>query len=126
MPITLVDEHTSGFEPKYGEYNQADYSWYSELPYTGGDRAMAALLDTAFPGYSTHGTLVPGTPRTMAEYNRRLASGEDSRAWEPMGTSRWGESIDVISNRSSLDTLLSVSRWCSPRTRPSPTTSPPR
>ncbi|MGE0878448.1 MAG: hypothetical protein AB7L13_05350 [Acidimicrobiia bacterium] len=106
VPIAFVEEHSSGFEPRYGEYNQADYSWYSELPYTAGDRAMAALLETAFPGYATHGTLVSGGPRTTDEYKQRLALGEDPRPWEPMGTSRWGESIDVISNRSTLETLL--------------------
>jgi hypothetical protein len=44
---------------------------------------------------------------TQAAYRRALAaSAADPRVWEPMGNTRWGESLDVITDRARLDTLL--------------------
>ena len=105
VPMAIIEEHTSGFEPKFGQYNQGDTSWYSKLNYSLGDRTLEALLQMAFPDYQVHGQLVQGGPKSPADYQRRLAKGEDPRPWEPMGSSRWGESFDVLSNWASLGAL---------------------
>ncbi|MGE2714597.1 hypothetical protein ACQI4L_11110 [Mycolicibacterium litorale] len=120
VPIALLQDHFSGYEPQFGEYDQGQLKWYRENPYTPGDRMFSGLLDVAYPGYRTWGTIVPNAPwrvagadgtvdapATQAGYRQALAAPDaDPRIWEPMGNTRWGESLDVITDRAQLDTLL--------------------
>jgi hypothetical protein len=105
VPMALIQDHNSGFEPKFGQYIQADYSWYSQLPYNDGDRLLNNFFASLYPGFNSHGTLVSGGPQSVAQYRQRLANGEDPRPWEPMGNTRLGETFDVITNQASLATL---------------------
>jgi hypothetical protein len=120
VPMAILQDHFSGYEPQFGEFDQDPRKWYRQNPYTPGDRMFSGLLDVAYPGYKTWGTIVADAPfritdadgtldahATRAAYRRALtASTADPRAWEPMGNTRWGESIDVITDRVRLDTLL--------------------
>ena len=93
---------------------QGDSKWYWTNGYTQGDRTFANLLALAYPGYASWGKLGAGAPKvlngdgsinissTQASYRQALANGSDPRAWEPMGTSRWGETFDVVTNQASL------------------------
>jgi hypothetical protein len=113
VPMALMQDHQSGFEPKYGEWMQAPWKWYWSNPYSSGDRMFANLLDLIYPDHHRWGTLGPGAPKvrkpdgsidvasTQAAYRRALAGGADPRPWEPMGNSRWGETFDVITTRAS-------------------------
>jgi hypothetical protein len=120
VPMAILQDHFSGYEPQFGEFDQEQSKWYRQNPYTPGDRMFSGLLDVAYPGYKTWGTIVANAPwrvndpdgtldtrATQAAYRRALASGHtDPRTWEPMGNTRWGESLDVITDRARLDTLL--------------------
>lgn len=120
VPIALVQDHFSGYEPQFGEYDQTPRKWYRQNVYTPGDQMFSGLLDVAYPGYKSWGTIAPTAPwrvedaggtvddhASQAAFRRTLAaSNADPRVWEPMGNTRWGESLDVITDRARLDTLL--------------------
>ena len=120
VPMAIVQDHFSGYEPRFGEFAQEPLKWYWQNSYTQGDRMFSGLLDVAYPGHETWGTIVANAPwrvtdgdgtvdthATQAAYRQALAaSTADPRVWEPMGTTRWGESLDVITDRARLDTLL--------------------
>ncbi|MEJ3652818.1 hypothetical protein WEH80_07515 [Actinomycetes bacterium KLBMP 9759] len=118
VPMAVVQDHASGYEPRFGEFEQAGRKWYRHNPYTAGDRTLDGMLALAFPGHETWGTIPPGAPwevvtggtpavgPSQAAQRQLLASGADPRQWEPMGSTRWGESLDVLTDRASLDTLL--------------------
>ncbi|MUL46256.1 MULTISPECIES: hypothetical protein [unclassified Mycolicibacterium] len=120
VPIAILQDHFSGYEPQFGEFDQDPLKWYRQNPYTPGDRMLSSLLDVAYPGHQSWGTIVPNAPwrmgsadgpvdvdATQAAYRRALATGNpDPRSWEPMGNTRWGESLDVITDHARLDTLL--------------------
>ena len=120
VPIAILQDHFSGYEPQFGEYDQAPRKWYRQNDYTPGDQMFSGLLDVAYPGYTAWGTIVPNAPwrvedsggtvddqASQAAFRRALAaSNADPRIWEPMGNTRWGESLDVITDRARLDTLL--------------------
>ncbi|MGC4121293.1 MAG: DUF4082 domain-containing protein [Myxococcales bacterium] len=117
VPMAFLQEHNSGFEPKFGEWMQGNSKWYWKNGYTAGDTLFANLLSFAFPGYNTWGTLPSGAPKvlnsdgsintssTFAAYKQALANGTDPRPWEPFGNSRFGETIDMITNQASLAAL---------------------
>jgi hypothetical protein len=74
------------------------------------------LLSLAYPGYNTWGTPIgpwvahnpDGTVNVSAStsnYRQQLANGADPRPWEPFGSSRWGETFDVITDESTLATM---------------------
>ena len=120
VPIALLQDHFSGYEPQFGEYDQTPRKWYRQNVYTPGDQMFSGLLDVAYPGYKSWGTIVANAPwrvedasgtvddqASQAAFRRALAaSNADPRVWEPMGNTRWGESLDVITDRARLDTLL--------------------
>ncbi|MET0897021.1 MAG: hypothetical protein ABWY45_03810 [Mycobacterium sp.] len=120
VPIAIVQDHFSGYEPQFGEYDQAPLKWYRDNDYTPGDQMFSSLLDLAYPGYRSWGTIAPDAPwrvedsggtldaqASQAAFRRALAASDaDPRVWEPMGNTRWGESLDVITDRARLDTLL--------------------
>ena len=118
VPVALLQDHFSGLEPRFGEWTRSAAKWYWKRPYSAGDRMFANFLDLLYPGHDTWGTIVPGAAwkvtnadgsidieATRAAYRRALAGGADPRPWEPMGSTRWGEQFDVITNRSSLEAL---------------------
>lgn len=120
VPIAILQDHFSGYEPPFGEFDQDPYKWYRQNPYTQGDRMLSSLLAVAYPGHQSWGTIVPNAPwritgadgtvdvdATQAAYRRALAARNvDPRIWEPMGNTRWGESLDVITDHARLDALL--------------------
>jgi hypothetical protein len=118
VPVALMQDHFSGFEPRFGEWTRSAAKWYWKQPYTAGDTMFANLLDLLYPGHDRWGTIVPGAAwkvtnadgsldieATRAAYRAALAGGADPRPWEPMGSTRWGEQFDVITNRSSLEAM---------------------
>jgi hypothetical protein len=120
VPMAILQDHSSGFEPRFGEFAQENRKWYWQNDYTQGDRMLSGLLDIAYPGHRAWGTIVASAPwritgadgtvdvrATQAAYRRALAApNADPRVWEPMGNTRWGESLDVITDATGLDTLL--------------------
>ncbi|MGB8021723.1 MAG: hypothetical protein WCF04_10895 [Candidatus Nanopelagicales bacterium] len=118
VTMAFLQQHESGYEPRYGQYNQAKRSWYGAFEHGPGDRELTHLLDVAFPGHRTWGTIPPGAPwvrytadeqvdveATTQAYRDALAAGADPRPWEPMGTARWGQTIDVITDRAPAEAL---------------------
>jgi hypothetical protein len=120
VPMAIMQDHFSGYEPRFGVFDQAPRKWYRKNAYTPGDHMLSGLLDVAYPGHDSWGTIVAEAPwrvtnpdgalnvdATRAAYRRALAvSNDDPRVWEPMGNTRWGESVDVITDRARLATLL--------------------
>ena len=118
VPMAIMQDHYSGFEPKYGEWMQGNYKWYWNNPYSAGDTMLANLLSLIYPNYNLWATLPSGSPKvlnvdgsidisaTHSAYRKALATGSDPRRWEPMGDSRWGETFDIITNQSPLASLL--------------------
>jgi hypothetical protein len=117
IPMALMQEHDSGFEPKFGEWMQGNGKWYWQNGYTQGDTLFANLLSTVYPNYNLWGTLPSGAPKvlnadgsinisaTQSAYQQALANGADPRPWEPFGNSTWGETFDIINNQASLAAL---------------------
>lgn len=117
VPMALLQEHTSGLEPRFGEWMQGGSTWYWTHPYSAGDTFFANLLALAYPSYNTWGTLPSGSPKvlnsdgsinqsaTFSSYQQALAGGADPRPWEPMGSSRWGEIFDIVTDQASLAAL---------------------
>jgi hypothetical protein len=118
VPMAIMQDHYSGFEPKFGEWMQAGYKWYWKNLYTNGDQMLANLFSLIYPNYNLWGTLPSGSPKvlnsdgsinvsaTTTAYQQALAAGQDPRPWEPMGNSRWGETFDIITNQCPLASLL--------------------
>lgn len=119
VPMALLQDHFSGFEPRFGEFDQVSRKWYGQTAFTAGDKMLSGLLDTAYPGHRRWGTITNAPWRvvdadgtldvhaTQSAFRRALATpGADPRTWEPMGNTRWGESLDVITDHARLDTLL--------------------
>jgi hypothetical protein len=117
VPMALMQEHYSGFEPKFGEWMQGNGKWYWQNGYTQGDTMLANLFSLIYPNYNAWGTLPSGAPKvlnsdgtinvsaTFTAYQQALANGKDPRPWEPFGNSTWGETFDVITNQASLTAL---------------------
>ena len=116
--MAFMQDHYSGFEPRFGQWMQRAYKWYWSKPYSAGDSMLSNLLRLAYPDHSSWGSIVRGAPwkvlgpngrvdvsASQAAYRRRLSNGADPRPWEPMGSSRWGETFDVITDHSSLATM---------------------
>jgi type 1 glutamine amidotransferase len=103
-PTAVMFDVCHGFEPKCSYIGQQDAVWYRNLPYSDGDYMTHNLLAAAFPDFWLSGTN-PGAPWLAPqrkpwwnppEFRRLLSTGLDRRAFEPMGKSRWGDTIDVI------------------------------
>jgi hypothetical protein len=105
VPIALMLDHDHGFEPKYGRWTQGDAVWYWGIPYSEGDRMFNNFLRLAYPDHWVYGT-TPNAPWTSpAQFQSMLASGFDPRPYEPMPTTRWGESFDVLLNNASSNSM---------------------
>jgi glycosyltransferase involved in cell wall biosynthesis len=111
VPTALLLDHYNGFDPKHGVFNQDDHVWYQDIEYSPGDFMTDQLLRVAFPNHWLHG-LAPGAPFAASDgvpdtgrFKTYLASGGDPHPYEPMPTTRWGETINVITNRASRTSL---------------------
>lgn len=105
VPMALMLDFNSGFDTKHGVNNQADAVWYQDIPYASGDYMINNFLKVAYPGHWLHGT-TPNAPFSDSTgYQSFLASGGDPRPYEPMPTTRWGDTMDVTLNTASLSAL---------------------
>lgn len=111
VTTALMIGHTSGFDPKHWLYLQQDAVWYQDLPYSDGDRMINQFFRLAYPNHWLHG-LTPGAPFNDAAgrpdargFQNYLARGGDPRPFEPMGTTRYGHSMDVITDRAAAESL---------------------
>jgi hypothetical protein len=98
VPMALMLDAHSGFDPKHGQYNQQNAVWYQDIPYSSGDFMIDNFLKLAYPDHWRHG-ITPG-PRfsTPVGYQQFLTSGGDPRPYEPMPFTRWGDTFDVVLN----------------------------
>lgn len=111
VTMAVVQDHTSGYEPRYGEFDDAERKWYRSVPWTPGDRALDRILGESFPGHERWGTVgrapwvartdtgAIDVERTREGLRAALAEGLDPRTVEPTGTTRWGQSLDVLTDR---------------------------
>ncbi|HEV3348470.1 MAG TPA: hypothetical protein VHC93_15355, partial [Methylomirabilota bacterium] len=98
VPTALMLDVHSGFDPKHGPHNQQHAVWYQDVAYSSGDFMIDNFLKLAYPDHWRHGT-APGAPfSTPSGYQRFLASGGDPRPFEPMPSTRWGDTFDVVLN----------------------------
>jgi hypothetical protein len=107
--VALLVDHFNGLDPRHGPHNQASAVWYQDIPYSSGDYMVDNLFQLAFPGFWLHG-LAPGAPFANGQgvpegdgFERFLAQGGDPRPYEPMPKTRWGDSIDVITNHAASE-----------------------
>jgi hypothetical protein len=111
ISTALMIDPNSGFDPKHWIYTQTDTVWYGDIPYTAGDQMINNFLKLAYPTHWLHG-LAPGAPfadasgiPNPAQFQTYLAAGGDPRPYEPMGSTRYGDNLDIITADASLDTL---------------------
>jgi hypothetical protein len=105
VPMALMFDFYSGFDTKHGPWNQYDAVWYGDIPYSSGDHMINNFFKVAYPNHWLHGT-TPNAPFSdSGGYKSFLASGGDPRPYEPMPTTRWGDTMDVTLNTASLSTL---------------------
>jgi hypothetical protein len=117
VPMAIMQDHYSGLTPKYGEYNNIPYKWYTSTPYAPGDTMLSSLWSLIYPNFNLWGTLPAGSPRvnnsdgsinhdaSVTSYANAVAGGADPRPWEPMASGKWGETFDVVTNQSGLASL---------------------
>lgn len=117
VPMAIMQDHYSGLVPKYGEFDQNPYKWYTSTPYTSGDTMLSSLWSLIYPNYNLWGSLVAGSPKVLngdgslnfnasiTSYTNAVASGADPRPWEPMASGKWGETFDIVTNQSTLTPL---------------------
>jgi hypothetical protein len=127
VPMAIMQDHYSGFIPKFGMFTggafNVPYKWFWKNPYTNGDLMLANLMQLIYPNYNQWAVLPTGSPptgpgivyngdgsinvsSTQSAYVRDLANNDDPRPWEPLGSSQWGETFDIITNQAPLSTLL--------------------
>ena len=105
VPMALMLDVHSGFDTKHGPYNQQNAVWYQDIAYSAGDFMIDNFLKLAYPDHWRHGTM-PGAPfSTPRGYQQFLASGGDPRPYEPMPSTRWGDTFDVTLNTATLTSL---------------------
>ncbi len=111
VTTALLLHHHSGFDTKHWYFNQADAVWYQDIPYTDGDRMINNFFKLAYPNHWLHGQ-TPGAPFNDATgkpdakgFQAYLAAGGDPRPYEPMSLTRYGHSLDVLTDRAPLEAL---------------------
>ncbi len=105
VPVALMFDFYSGFDTKHGLYNQSDNVWYQDIPYAAGDYMINNFLKVAYPGHWLHGTTSGAPFSDAAGYKSFLLAGGDIRPYEPMPSTRWGDTMDVTLNTASRATL---------------------
>ena len=111
VPMALLVDHYSGFDPKHWLYSQGNMVWYGDIPYSDGDYMINNFLILAYPNHWLHG-LTPGAPFADStgkpdpvQFQNYLAAGGDPRPYEPMPNTRWGDNLDIITSRASQSAL---------------------
>ena len=61
VPMAFMQDHGSGFEPRFGRWMQGAYKWYWSNPYSAGDNMLSNLLSLAYPNHGAWGTIVPAS-----------------------------------------------------------------
>lgn len=79
VPIAIMKDHISFFEPRYGQFNTGRGVWYQQMTANGGENMLHNLMNMLYPNYHLW-----GSSTTTAE---------------PWGSARWGEQFDVITER---------------------------
>ncbi|MBV8135090.1 MAG: hypothetical protein JO121_05515 [Deltaproteobacteria bacterium] len=109
--LALLLDHFNGFDTKHGYYNQVDSVWYQDIAYSEGDYMINNFFKVAYPNHWLQGQ-TPGAPfldasgkPNAATFRAYLAAGGDPRPWEPMARTRWGDNLDVITTRASVDSM---------------------
>jgi hypothetical protein len=113
VSTAVMSQFHSGFDPKHWIHGQDDAVWYGDIPYSEGDHMLNNFLKVAYPGHWLHG-LAPGAPFADASgapipdsFKRYLRAGGDPRPFEPMGSTRWGDNLDIIADNASPAALRS-------------------
>ena len=105
VPMALMLDAHGGFDTRHGPHNQQPAVWYQDIAYSSGDFMTDNFLKLAYPGHVRHGTM-PGAPfSTPVGYRQFLASGGDPRPYEPMPSTRWGDTFDVVLNTAPASAL---------------------
>jgi hypothetical protein len=111
VTTALLVNPVSGFDTKHGAFNQDNAVWYQDLPYNNGDFMMDNFLRLAYPNHWLQG-LAPNAPfansagvPNQTQFRAYLAGGGDPRPYEPIPTTRWGDSMNVITTGASLSAL---------------------
>lgn len=81
VPIAIMKDHISFWELLWGPFGQGRAVWYQQMGANGGENMLYNLWALIYPGYNTWGT--SGT------------------AAEPVGSGRWGEQFDVLTEKCS-------------------------
>jgi hypothetical protein len=105
VPIALMLDAHSGFDPKHGRYNQQNAVWYQDIAYSSGDFMIDNFLKLAYPDHWRHGTAPGARLSTPVGYRQFLTSGGDPRPYEPMPFTRWGDTFDVMLNTAPASAL---------------------
>lgn len=79
VPVAVMKDHITQWEPMYGQFSQGRSVWYRTLPANAGENMMFNLWNLIYPNYNQWGTSTTTT--------------------EPWGSGRWGEQFDVITER---------------------------
>jgi hypothetical protein len=98
VPVALMLDAHSGFDPRHGRHDQQRAVWYRDIPYSSGDFMTDNFFELAYPDHSRHGTMPGASFSTPEGYQRFLAAGGDPRPYEPMPSTRWGDTLDVVLN----------------------------
>ena len=85
VPIAVMKDHNSFWEPKYGRWNQNRAVWYQQMDANGGENMLFNLYDLIYPGYNTWGSTTDTT--------------------EPMGSGRWGEQFNILTEKADTAAL---------------------
>lgn len=85
VPVTIMKDHISNFEPRFGQWNQGRGVWVQQMSANAGENMLHNLMDLIYPNYAT-------------------ASSSTTTA-EPMGSGRWGEQFDVCTEKASTTAL---------------------
>ncbi len=105
VPIALMLDVHSGFDTRHGPHDQQPAVWYRDIAYSSGDFMTDNFFKLAYPNHSRHGTM-PGAPfSTPMGYRQFLAAGGDPRPYEPMPSTRWGDTFDVVLNTATSSAL---------------------
>lgn len=82
VPIAIMKDHISFFEPRHGQFNQSRNVWWGQMGANAGENMLHSMMDMIWPNYNTWGSSTTLTP-------------------EPMGQGRFGEQFDFLTERAS-------------------------
>ncbi|SEO05034.1 hypothetical protein [Paenibacillus sp. OV219] len=104
VPAALIMPFDNGYDARHWQNQRGagqDKTWYKTYDFTDGDWMIDNLFNQLYPDYWKHGTNI-GAPYTdNASYTSFLAGNGDTRPYEPIGNSKWGDSFDVLYDNAS-------------------------